>query len=290
MVDMNFMALFFRGLFEELAGENNQVMMESLLSNMFIRPLPAICLLLYKFSYGNKGFVWEVLLLLLMLFTNAPTAMPRFAAAAFYLPILFIYFKPIRRPLNFSFIIILAILLVFPFLDQFRGDKITFKLNFDMFQTGHFDSYQMFMRAVALNYITWGYQLLGVLFFFIPRSIWETKPIGSGYVIAHDQNFYFDNIAMNYFGEGYMNFGLLGILLFAVILAYFNSFMDRKYWTTKTTPLFCTIFFLMLGMEFAILRGALLNILPVAIGYIVGAYLVYKFATYNYSRFFFRIL
>ena len=278
MVNMDFVALFFRGLFEELAGENNQTMMESLLSNMFLRPLPAFCLLLYRFSNNKKKSFWtELCLWILMLFSNAPTAMPRFAAAAFYLPILFAYCPQLQKPLNFPLLMICAILLIFPFLDQFRGSEITFRLNLDMFQTGHFDSYQMFMRVVSLEYITWGYQLLGVLFFYIPRSMWLTKPIGSGYVIAHDQGFYFDNIAMNYLGEGYMNFGLVGIFLFVVILALFNSFMDGKYWKNeRVSPLFCTIFFVMLGMEFAILRGALLNILPVAVGYVVGIYLVYS--------------
>ena len=246
-----------------------------LFNSFFIRPIPAICFLLYKFG-KRQNKLCELVLLGLMLLTNAPTGMPRFAVAAFYLPLVFIYFKWIRRPLYLPLFMIFAVMVVFPFLDVFRGKE---SINFGLLAmlSANFDSYQLFMQVVSNNYITWGYQLLGCVFFFIPRSIWPSKPIGSGYLTAHENNYYFDNLSMNYLGEGYINFGILGVVLFALIIAWFNASFDRRYWCSKyeLSPSFKLIYFISMGMEFAIYRGALLNIMPVLIGYIVAVKSIY---------------
>ena len=91
----------------------------------------------------------------------------------------------------------------------------------------NFDASQEFMIAMKWQTITWGYQLLGALFFFVPRAIWATKPIGSGAMLASHQPRAFTNIAMPYWGEGYMNFGILGVVIFTIILAYSPN--KRKY-------------------------------------------------------------
>jgi hypothetical protein len=141
----------------------------------------------------------------------------------------------------------------------------------------------MFMRVVSTRYITYGYQLLGVLLFFVPRSLWASKPIGSGYLIAHENDYYFDNLSMNFLGEGYINFGIIGVGLFAMLIGYINAKLDRKYWFELgySIPLFSLIFFEAIGMEFAIMRGALLNIFPVLIGYILATRIVNFLASKN---------
>lgn len=259
-----------------------------LINSFFIRPIPAICLLLFKF-YNKKNILAEITLLILMLFTNSPTGMPRFAVAAFYIPLAFLYVKSLTGRHNFALLMVFAIVVVFPFLNTFRlateGQLVSIDIN--MFLAGHFDSYQMFMRVVSTDYITYGYQLLGVLFFFVPRSLWSSKPIGSGYLIAHENNYYFDNLSMNFFGEGYINFGTLGVLAFAIIVAYINARLDRKYWIEGGIhkPLFALIFFESLGMEFAIMRGALLNIFPVLIGYIIATIIINSLSTATFNRY-----
>lgn len=259
-----------------------------LLNSFFIRPIPAICFLLYKF-YQKKNAAVEILLLFLMLITNSPTGMPRFAVAAFYIPFVFVYFKFVRKQYNFPFIMIFAIVVIFPLLNLFRligeGD-VSFAVNINMFLQGHFDSYQMFMRVISENYITYGYQLLGVLFFFVPRSLWASKPIGSGYFVAHEQGYYFDNLSMNFLGEGYINFGVFGVVIFSILIAYVNARLDRKYWIEggMSLPSYSLIFFETIGMEFAIMRGALMNIFPVLIGYIIATLIVNNIATTSFER------
>ena len=40
--------------------------------------------------------------------------------------------------------------------------------------------------------------------------MWPDKPIGSGGFIAEQYDFFFDHISLNYWAEGYINFGILG--------------------------------------------------------------------------------
>lgn len=256
-----------------------------LLNCHFIRPIPAICFLMFKF-YGKRDRIAEIVLLFLMLLTNSPTGMARFAVAAFYIPLVFLYSKSVRRPYNFAILMIFGIVVVFPLLDIFRyigeGGRIGFGIDLMMFASGHFDSYQMFMRVVAEDFITDGRQLLGALLFFVPRSIWPSKPIGSGYVIAYEYNYGLDNLSMNFFGEGYINFGLIGVIIFTLIIAYINANMDRRMWLgERKSPLFTMVFFISMGMEFAIMRGALMNIMPILIGYIFASYIINCIAGYT---------
>lgn len=273
--DGHIMALLIRGKYAETDVVSDGGL-SYLINSFFIRPIPAVCFLLYKF-YNGKNLVAEIILLLLMLLTNAPTGMPRFAVAAFYIPVAFLYLKSLKKRHNFAFLMVIAIVVIFPFLNTFRAAAEGRLISLDMFVSAHFDSYQMFMRVVSTDFITYGRQLLGVIFFFVPRSLWPDKPIGSGYLVAHENGYFFDNLSMNFFGEGYINFGLIGVILFALFLGYVNARMDRKYWKEagSSIPLFSLIFFEATGMEFAIMRGALLNILPVLIGYILMTQIIY---------------
>lgn len=246
-----------------------------LVNSFFIRSIPAICFLLFKF-YKKKNLSIEIVLLLLMLLTSFPLGIPRFSVAALYIPLVFVYVKSLRKEHNFVLLMIFAVIIVFPLLNFVRNTSNENFISLEMFKSAHFDSYQMFMRVVSTDYVTYGYQLLGVLFFFVPRSIWPSKPIGSGYTIAHENNYFYDNLSMNFFGEGYINFGVIGVVLFALLLGYFNARMDRRYWIENVDEnhQFTLIYFVSIGMEFILLRGALLNIFPVFVGYILVIKLV----------------
>ena len=242
----------------------------------FLRPIPALCMLIFKF-FHKRGIFIELILLGLMLVTNAPTGIPRLSVAALYIPLIFTYFPQfLSRKYNLSLLIFASIILIFPILNIFRDIDMTESM-LGIFTTPDFDSYQMMARVVSVDMVTYGRQLLGVIFFFVPRSIWPTKPIGSGYYIANEEGFYFDNISMNYFGEGYINFGIIGVIMFAIILGYVNALLDKKYWfkSGRNKSLYTAMYFVIIGMVFIIMRGALLNVFPILIGYLTGIYLVY---------------
>ena len=132
------------------------------------------------------------------------------------------------------------------------------------------------MRVIKEDIVTYGRQLLGVLFFFFPRSLWPDKPVGSGYFVAEESNLYFDNISMNFLGEGYLNGGFVGIFLFLFVIAWFNAYMDTRFWKGNWSKVFNVNYYLLLGMEFVILRGQLMSFYPIAIGYVCSTYFVYK--------------
>lgn len=253
-----------------------------LLIDKFIRPIPMIALFFYLVSKNRNLFVLAILFLLAVL-SIFPLGVARFYAAAIYIPLLLITTPFIRRKNMFSLFFIGGLLIVFPFLNQFRHfsaeTSLKFGLNFDMFAEGHFDSYQNFALIVTENIITWGRQLLGVALFWVPRTFWPTKPVGSGHHIAEELSMSFSNISANYFAEGYINFGFLGIILFVVFLAWFTARMDNLYWKMvhgSKNNFFRVIYYLMLGMLFFIMRGDLLSSFAFTVGIILSILFTFK--------------
>lgn len=151
--------------------------------------------------------------------------------------------------------------------------------DFDMFTSINFDSYQSLAWVFQNNEVTNGRQLMCVLFFWIPRSFWPDKPYMSGRMIAEKYNLWFEQISMNYFGEGYLNFGIMGVLLFTVVLAYISARFDKLYWVTNIGKIhnsFAVFYLLFMGMFFFIMRGDLMNAFSYTLSLLFGAYLVYR--------------
>lgn len=273
----NFIALLYRG------GEFTRMKIDSsvsLIISNFVRPIPVICLLFYLLFAKRNIFFFSAFLVLALL-TCSPFGMPRFQVAALYIPVL-LSFGLFRGKNVFSILIIVGLMIVFPFLDNFRyldsTREITVGLNYDMFKEAHFDSYLNFAAIVFNNIITYGRQLLGVLLFFIPRSIWPTKPVGSGAYFADISDFSFTNISANYFAEGYINFGFIGIFIFLILLAYLTAKLDKIYWTKMVfmrNTSFSVVYYVLLGMLFFVLRGDLMS----SFAYTMGIFFSIMFVT-----------
>lgn len=142
-------------------------------------------------------------------------------------------FSNLKKSINITLFLILSIVLIFPFLNQFRyfsfENEIKLIPDLSFFNQGHFDAYQNLVEVLKTDFITFGYQLFGVLLFFIPRSIWQDKPTGSGYQLAIDNDYSFTNISMPFVAEGYVNFGFFGVILFAFVIAFVMKKIDTSY-------------------------------------------------------------
>lgn len=246
-----------------------------LIVDHLFRPLP-LFLFLVSLRLGDK--VFSFCLFIFFFLSNPFTGMARNSVAAMYLPVLLWSFSIFRRKHVFVFTIAFALLVVFPFLNKFRHltsfDKFSFNLDFSQFLDMNFDSYSMFMRVLRANIITYGNQLLGVVFFWVPRSFWPSKPVGSGSYIAKETHLPFTNLSMPYMGEGYLNFGLLGLILFSVVLAYIFAKLDSNYWKFNNNNNFTSLkYYLILGLVMFIMRGDLLSSFAYTIGYIMSFYL-----------------
>lgn len=175
-----------------------------------------------------------------------PTAMPRNMMASFYGGLMIILISQTRKGRWFNFVIVGGLVLVFPFLEVFRYLHRLQEVGFvpllkqcfaENYLAGHYDAHQMFISVQ--NYvqkfgITWGRQLLGALLFFVPRAIWTTKPVGTGHtVIAALEQFSFTNVSAPMVAEGYINFGTVGVMVFAVILGMLVREVDRRYWANR---------------------------------------------------------
>ena len=124
----------------------------------------------------------------------------------------------------------------------------------------NFDASQIFMAVIKQNRISWGNQLLGVLFFFVPRSIWPTKPVGSGHYLVLQNSGSYTNVSMPFFSEGYINFGYVGMLAFVIIAALIAKKFDTRYWSSPNRPsLQHGIYFLLIGASMFIMRGDLMS-------------------------------
>lgn len=254
--------------------------MIGLLINQFVKPLSIVCLIIFKIKNIKYRLV-EVILFGIVLLTNFPTSGARFYIAAVYIPLILLYVSFCKKKLVLNQSLILGILFLFPLFDEMRRfsgiENLRFGFKFRMFLEGHFDSYQNFLRVVSSDIVTYGRQLLTSILFFVPRKLWSGKSIGSGAYLQKEIGLSYDNIAMNYFGEGYINFGYIGIIIFTMILAFINSRLDKIYWLKlKKTNVFKGIYLLSLGLLFFILRGDLLSGLAFTVGINFSLYFVYR--------------
>jgi hypothetical protein len=251
---------------ELITKPESEMKMASLFVGNYLRPMIFNCFATYLLVKGKINH-YAAALLLFALFAASPTALPRFLTAALFLtPFLIPIWRSGLKGFHVNNIILLGMLFVFPLLDIFRyfggTDSLSLQINLSFFTAGHFDAYQNFVRIYSSGIITEGRQLLGALLFFIPRSAWSTKPIGSGELLADASRLDLANISMPFIGEGYINFGWAGVLVFTVTLAHLTATLDKAFWAeTKRSSLnlFPLVYMEIVGMTFFVMRGDLVN-------------------------------
>ena len=149
------------------------------------------------------------------------------------------------------------------------------------FESLHYDAFSNILATleyVEINGISWGYQLLGVFLFFIPRSIWLSKPTSTGELIGEylmnttPRNY--SNLSNAIVSEGYINFGFFGVVLLAIILAYFIvkfiSWMISKNYFKEFISFYFALHLLFL------LRGDLTNGVSYFVGPLISIYFIPK--------------
>jgi oligosaccharide repeat unit polymerase len=294
VIQLLIMAFFYGKLggFVLLRGDLSMDMISSstttyLIVNQVLRSTSFFIVAAFAYYFKSTGSLKSIFFLALsftiFLLTNFPLAIARYMAGTFYLGLLFII-KPTFKSKHIpAFIILLFFLVVYPTLTIFRSagqsvNEISLTASLMPFLTGDFDNFttlSMTIDYVANYSITFGRQLVGVLFFFVPRSIWLNKPVGSGIFIAETKHWEFTNISCPYVGEGYINFGIMGVILFAIIMGFFTAAMDKRFYKKEKFSFIKLFYPAMLGMIFFVLRGDLLSSFAFTIGFSVAALLTY---------------
>jgi len=223
---------------------------------------------LFTYVLAGKLMVnkyWWGILACISLVNAMPIGIPRALIAVVYLPIIIILFPKIFKVKYFTLIFIFALSYFFPFFNQFRGGIHSFKDIDFSFETshlnsGHYDNFYNFALTFFDMPVTFGKQLLGVVLFFVPRFLWPEKPYGSGRFLAESAGFDWKNVSENFFAEGYINFGIFGIIVWVILYALMTMVIDRKGKQSFIKNSAFKIFYLqMIFLSFYIMRGDLMS-------------------------------
>ncbi|WP_345774082.1 oligosaccharide repeat unit polymerase [Paenibacillus sp. H1-7] len=264
---------------------------ETLFLSKSVRPIPIIYLgylytLISNCDKKNEKMlrVLFYLVLIIGIATNFPTAVSRYHAAAVYIGIILIF---IKRKLSFDILFLTGFIFVFPTLELFRHSSLMEVLdNFSWqiidFSTAHFDAYSMILRVVIYisnEGITYGKQLLGAILFFVPRTMWPSKPVGTGMFVGESLGLPFLNISAPIVSEGIINFGLIATFWVPVFIGYFTKKIDSRYWLFSSTARYINVYYVFLiGFFFFILRGDFLSSYSYTVAFLFPLVVLFVFS------------
>lgn len=205
----------------------------------------------------------------LFLIVNFPTAISRAWLGALIISIALVVFLTSEKKSfrYFPLLLPVGLLTIFPFMHRFRRadyepEGALLESVVSTYSKGDFDAFAM--TAHFVNYtdsvygsITYGRQLLGTLFFWVPRQFWPSKPVGSGYHVAEQSGFQFYNVSAPLWAEGLINFSLVGVIGFMVSLGLLLRFLDLKVCLSRDLTATNLAYVFVSGFLFIILRGDL---------------------------------
>lgn len=261
--------------------------------------------LLWLDARHRHGHCWGMIIAgLCLLLTCFPTSMARFNVAAVYLG-LAIFACPMfsRKRGLFAFVLIMGFLVAYPLFNAFKyiGEAASPGEMLEMvadsmtagYTSGNYDAFSVMFWCfdyVDKFGLTSGSQLLGSLLFFIPRSVWPSKPIPSGELVFSALHFHFTDISFPLPFEGYLNFGFLGIVLFAFVYGVVVNKVDAHYWLSRidskaAVPTTLLLYYpFLLCLTFYMLRGAMMTTFTYVIGDLVVMVLLAKLASFCQGR------
>lgn len=283
--------LFLRGYFETRSHDYDptlQLLLDKIVRGIIV--YLSLAAILLRRRQQISGRLCTAVLIMAFLLTF-PLAVPRYLAFTLYLSWLLASGRGwIERRYSFVLIILGILLLAAPVVDVTRYAGIDMNIRLQrpaaLFEKAYFatdyDAYSSLCRTIQYTDTagsTHGRQLAGVLLFFVPRSIWPGKPIGSGAYLFTQLNFEFKNVSCTYLAEGYINFGLAGSLLFTLLMAASITAYDtwfRRHSATAGFSYAYLFYFVSVGMLLFVLRGDLLSSFAFTCGLFGSGWLLHQ--------------
>ena len=274
-------------------GESGTSM--DLIMNHVLRNIPLFTVVMHILYCREKKRIniKTIIAFILFLVSCFPTSLSRNMMASFYGGLFIILFEKYRKKRWITYAIIFGLVLVFPAINVFRTffesshsnilDSMISSIK-GAYTEAHYDAHQMFIsiqQYVSKFGFSYGKQLLGVLLFFVPRNIWSGKPYGTGQTaftaLAQHE---FTNVSAPLVSEGYVNFGIIGIIIVGLLAGFITSRLDKRYWSneTKRDALHIIYPFVVLKFFF-MLRGDLLSSWAYTCAQIVVGYFIFVFST-----------
>lgn len=255
---------------------------------LFRTPIVVLSLVLFSLHlskmHHNFPFFWPLTAVCLAMLTisNFPTAQPRGRIGAIIIAFMVIWFIHKRpRLVNwFPTIVATGLLVVFPLLARTRRHVDLQALNWDdvrrAYFQGSFDAYQMLgiiLEHANTHGLTWGRQLLGAVFFWVPRSLWPDKPIGTGAQVATELGMTFTNLSAPLWAEAYIDFGVLGIVVAFFILGRVLRTVSSAFLHRGGIAMIFGSFFV--GFQLFLLRGDLMSSFTFLFPFLAFAYVLF---------------
>lgn len=270
---------------------------------LYMMPLGAIVIGMHYLKKHRKvtnNTIWMFLIMvglfLLFLYFKNPLTEKRNAIGPIYITMIFLFAPKLLNSNSKSFLFLFfSLVILFPLvsglthldasLDEIVNNPELILEHYEeegiiqTFNTLHYDAFANVMATVDYSVnkgLTFGYQLLSGLLFFIPRSLWASKPLSTGELIGdyviEDYGFVYSNLSNPLVAEGYINFGLLGVILMAVLLSLFIvKFMN---WLRSNDPLKKIMAFYFAVHLLFLLRGDFTNGFSYFIGTLFGVMIV----------------
>ncbi|WP_180934529.1 oligosaccharide repeat unit polymerase [Nocardioides ungokensis] len=162
--------------------------------------------------------------------------------------------------------ILSALVFLFPMADAFRyGSRAEFKSDSPVgaLTTGDFDAFGQLSNSLLYlqrHGSTDGQQALGVLFFWVPRDIWPSKPVDTGILLANSRGYTFTNLSSPLQAELLINGSWLALILGMFLLGWCARRADQRIRAALSVERSPGVLGCILpGYMFLILRGSLLQ-------------------------------
>lgn len=277
--------------------DNSMSYYSTLLSVFFMLSLIGLFIIRFSNVYFKQSKLLFYVGIILMIAISIPRGTRGALVATVAIPymadifIMVLYKKKLTSIIKSSTIILLCgVIYLSYFLTVIRGqsfDKISdvqeVLVNFDMssgIETFNDKEKDLMMKDYYFVYNNYGDRLsflpiyytgYSVLTNLIPRNLWEKKPVGFGRILAYSKlgnnssvysyKYLNDKLSMSFAvgicGEGWANDGILGVIMYSILLGLLSGYFISIYWymINKRTYLSIIIALLFYKCSSAYIRG-----------------------------------
>jgi hypothetical protein len=271
----------------------------SLIMNRCLLFLPSatLLILLHETVRSGRKLVFSrvcvlLLLLMLVLITENPYTEKRNALGPVYIALLLVAFPKFFASWSRRMLLLVGgMVLIFPVITIFThnrqqaiGDVSLTQVSdllVDHYFSINYDSWANIYTAIEIagaHGVQWGHQLLGSLLFFVPSSVWSGKPLATGIFLADylivNYSMWFTNLSAPLIAEGYLDFGFVGVMLYAAAAAFGVTLLNKiaqrsRKWVAFPMAVYGAVFLMI------VLRGSLM----IALGFASAALLAFAVAS-----------
>ncbi len=173
--------------------------------------------------------VWAWVMLVLVVLIDNPVSTPRYVTGTALLGVAVALGAASRagRLRILAVSLVLGLVIVFPLLDLFRYSTDPGQTSPQSFSetlvTADFDAIDQINNTVSfvqVNGSTGGKQLLGAVFFFVPRTVWSSKADDTGVLLASYRGYKVTNLSAPVWTELFIDFAWVGLGVGMLLLGY----------------------------------------------------------------------